>query len=305
MLERASWMGSATLWRRSICAAWCETNSIFSSRRSGSRSASAMSAWTKRAPAGTFSRRPAERSSTTTTRWPSATWRPAMCDPMKPAPPVTRMFIESPLRMIAKAAPDPRLRIDPDRLGLAPPSRAFFRRSTVPVARDLDRRLDRPPLARAWYGARIVETEAYLGAKDRAAHSWNGRRTARVEPMYADGGHLYVYFVYGMHHCANVVTRRAGVPEAVLLRAAEGPEGAPRLLSGPGRLCRALGITTSMTGLDLLSGGPVAVLRRPRARRPPLAVSARIGVDYAGEAAKWPLRFFDAASAAVSVRQRR
>jgi DNA-3-methyladenine glycosylase len=145
-----------------------------------------------------------------------------------------------------------------------------------------------------------VETEAYLGPKDRAAHSWNGRRTPRVEPMYADGGHLYVFFVYGMHSCANVVTRPAGIAEAVLLRAAEGPDGAPpRLLSGPGKLCAALGITTRESGLDLLSRGPVRVFRR-RGRPRAVGVSPRIGVDYAGEAAKWPLRFFDRESAAVS-----
>src|SRR6266545_421336 len=238
MFDRASWIGSATLWRRSMCAAWCETHSISSSERSGSRSASARSAWTKRAPSGTFSRRPAERSSTTITLWPSSRCRLAMCEPMKPAPPVTRMFIESPGRMIAKAAPDPRLRIDPKGAGLAEPSRGFFRRGTVVVARDLVGAWIARRFRGCWYAARIVETEAYVGAPDRAAHSWGGRRTQRVEPMYADGGHLYVFFVYGMHSCVNVVTRKAGQPEAVLLRAADGPEDAPRLLSGPGRLCK-------------------------------------------------------------------
>jgi DNA-3-methyladenine glycosylase len=151
-----------------------------------------------------------------------------------------------------------------------------------------------------WYGGRIVETEAYLGPDDRAAHSWGGRRTARVEPMYADGGHLYVFLVYGMHHCANVVTRREGEAEAVLLRAAEGPEGAPvRLMAGPGKLCAALGITTEESGLDLLGGAEIRIFRG-RSRRPRIAVSPRIGVDYAGEAKDWPLRFFDRDSAAVS-----
>jgi DNA-3-methyladenine glycosylase len=207
--------------------------------------------------------------------------------------------------MIAKAAPDPRLRIEPARLGLVAPSRAFFRRATVSVARDLVGAWIARRWRGSWYGARIVETEAYLGAKDRAAHSWKGRRTARVEPMYGDGGHLYVFFVYGMHHCANVVTRKAGEPEAVLLRAAEGPAQAPRLLSGPGRLCKALGISLSMSGLDLLEGEPVTILRRRRARRPCVGAAPRIGVDYAGEAARWPLRFFDSESRAVSVRQGR
>jgi DNA-3-methyladenine glycosylase len=120
--------------------------------------------------------------------------------------------------------------------------------------------------------------------------------------MYADGGHLYVFFVYGMHFCANVVTRRAGVPEAVLLRAAEGPPGAPsRLLAGPGRLCAALGITTTDSGRDLLAPESIRIFRR-RGARPRVGVSRRIGVDYAGEAASWALRFFDAGSPAVSRR---
>ena len=206
--------------------------------------------------------------------------------------------------MIAKAAPDPRLLIDPGLAGLVEPPRSFFRRRTVEVARDLVGAWIARRFRGRWYGARIVETEAYLGASDRAAHSWRGRRTRRVEPMYADGGHLYVFFVYGMHSCANVVTRRAGEPEAVLLRAAEGPSGAPRLLSGPGRLCKGLGIAVSMSGLDLLGDGPIRVFRR-RGRRPRIRVSHRIGVDYAGEAARWPLRFFDADSPAVSVRDGR
>ena len=141
--------------------------------------------------------------------------------------------------MIAKKAPDPRLRIDPDALRLREWARRDFRRGTVAVARSLVGAWIARRWRGRWYGARIVETEAYLGAGDRAAHSWAGRRTPRVEPMYADGGHLYVFLVYGMHYCANVVTRREGVAEAVLLRAADGPEGAPRLLSGPGKLCAA------------------------------------------------------------------
>ncbi|HEY7112304.1 MAG TPA: DNA-3-methyladenine glycosylase [Thermoanaerobaculia bacterium] len=206
--------------------------------------------------------------------------------------------------MIAERPPDPRLRFDPDTLGLRAPRRAYFRRATTAVARDLVGAWIARRHRGRWYGARIVETEAYLGPKDRAAHSWNGRRTARVEPMYADGGHLYVFFVYGMHFCANVVTRRAEVPEAVLLRAAELPpdSSAPaRLLSGPGRLCAALGVTTRDSGRDLLGPGPIRVFRR-RGRRPRIAVSTRVGVDYAGEAASWRLRFFDRDSPAVSRR---
>jgi DNA-3-methyladenine glycosylase len=203
--------------------------------------------------------------------------------------------------MIAKNAPDPRLALDPAELGLVEPGRSFYRRGTVSVARSLVGAWIARRWRGRWYGGRIVETEAYLGAEDRAAHSWAGRRTPRVEPMYAEGGHLYVYFVYGMHHCANVVTRGEGIAEAVLLRAAEGPEAAPaRLMAGPGRLCAALAITTGFSGLDLLGEGPVRIFRG-RFRRRGIAVSSRIGVDYAGGAKDWPLRFFDRSSAAVSV----
>ena len=151
-----------------------------------------------------------------------------------------------------------------------------------------------------WYGARIVETEAYLGANDAAAHSYGGRRTPRVEPMYRDGGHVYVFFVYGMHHCANVVTRTEGVPEAVLLRAAEGPPGSPPgLLAGPARFCRAFGLSTAFSGADLLAHGELKLFRR-NGSEPAIQTTARIGVDYAGEAKNWPLRFLDSSSAAVS-----
>jgi DNA-3-methyladenine glycosylase len=218
--------------------------------------------------------------------------------------------------MIAKSPgssnrPDPRLRLDPDEIGLVELpreldrrgeySRTFYRRDTVAVARALLGAILGRRYGGRWYAARIVETEAYLGREDRAAHSWGGRRTPRVEPMYADGGHLYVFFVYGMHFCANVVTRMEGIAEAVLLRAAEPlGEAPPRLLSGPGRLCAALGITTADSGRDLVAGGPIRLFRRRRAPR--VAVSTRIGGDYAGDARAWPLRFFDRDSPAVSIR---
>jgi DNA-3-methyladenine glycosylase len=199
-----------------------------------------------------------------------------------------------------RPVPHPSLVFDPAELGLKEYPRDFFRFDTVQVAREIlgawfaRRHQDR------WYGACIVETEAYLGGADAAAHSWRGRWTPRVEPMYMEGGHLYVFFVYGMHHCANVVTRQSGVPEAVLLRAAEGPRGTPpKLMSGPGRLCAALGITTEMSGQDLLSGGDLRLFRGS-ANRPEIGVSERVGVGYAGEAAHWPLRFFDRNSPAVS-----
>jgi DNA-3-methyladenine glycosylase len=192
------------------------------------------------------------------------------------------------------------LLLEPGIQGLEEFPREFFRMDTERVAREIIGAWIARRHRNLWYGARIVETEAYLGSMDAAAHSRQGRRTPRVEPMYMDGGHLYVFFVYGMHHCANVVTGPGGIAEAVLLRAAEGPEGTPtKLLSGPGRLCKALGITVAESGLDLLSGGDVRLFRGQN-RTADIGVSKRIGVDYAGSAADWPMRFFDLHSKAVS-----
>lgn len=206
--------------------------------------------------------------------------------------------------MIAKKAPDPRLRVDPAALGLMEAPRGFYRRGTIVVARALVGAWIGRRWRGRWYAARIVETEAYVGARDRASHSWSGRRTPRVEPMYADGGHLYVFLVYGMHNCANVVTRREGVPEAVLLRAAEGPKDAARLLSGPGKLCAALGITTADSSLDLAGDSSVRIFLPASGSRHRIGISPRIGIDYAGDAAAWPLRFFDEDSVSLSVDSR-
>jgi DNA-3-methyladenine glycosylase len=118
--------------------------------------------------------------------------------------------------------------------------------------------------------------------------------------MYMDGGHLYVYFVYGMHHCANVVTGPEGIAEAVLLRAAEAPDGEhPKLLSGPGRFCASLGLTKASSGADLLGEGDLCLFHG-RESRPQIGMTPRIGVEYAGEAKDWLLRFFDKCSPAVS-----
>jgi DNA-3-methyladenine glycosylase len=179
-------------------------------------------------------------------------------------------------------------------------SRALLRGPTIEVARSLLGAWLLRRVAHRLYGARIVEVEAYLGVEDPAAHSYGGRRTARVEPMYADGGHLYVFLVYGMHCCANVVTRGRDRPEAVLLRAAEPPGGDDgRLLSGPGKLCRALAIARGHSGLDLLEDSRFGLVLAPvdPAR---IGTSTRIGVDYAGEAAGWPLRFYVRGSPALS-----
>jgi DNA-3-methyladenine glycosylase len=152
----------------------------------------------------------------------------------------------------------------------------------------------------------LVETEAYLGVKDRAAHTWGGRRTPRVAPMWGPGGHAYVYFVYGMHFCLNVVTQEEGTPEAVLLRAGIPEEEEKSSLkvkrggiaSGPAKLCAYLGVTTALSGASL--SGPELILSRGPRWRFDVVVGPRVGVDYAGAAADWPLRFAVAGCPAVT-----
>ncbi len=196
-----------------------------------------------------------------------------------------------------------------------PLPRPFFLRPTVDVARDLlGRTLVRRERGRR-LSLRIVEVEAYLGIDDPAAHTWRGRRTPRVEPMWGVGGLAYVYFTYGLHHCMNVVTGAAGDPQAVLIRAGEALEGAEmmarrrppktkpeRLAAGPACLTSSLGIDRGLSGHDLVFGERLWLEAGEPAGDDEVSAAPRIGVDYAGAAAAWPLRFFVSASRAVSVR---
>lgn len=136
---------------------------------------------------------------------------------------------------------------------------------------------------------RIVEVEAYLGPHDLAAHSARGL-TQRTRPMFGPPGMAYVYIIYGMHHCLNVVTEKEGHASAVLIRAIEPLEGITVRTDGPGRLCKAMRIDRRLNGADLL--GDDLTIARP-ARKPPIVIarSARIGVEYAGVWARRLLRF--------------
>lgn len=152
---------------------------------------------------------------------------------------------------------------------------------------------------------RLVETEAYLGTPDRASHAWADRRTPRNESLYLAGGHAYVYFIYGMHYCLNAVTGDPGVGSAVLLRAGEPVVGEERmrenrrltaktrpgdLAGGPGKICQALAIGRELDGV-LLDRPPLFIARGEPVAPEEIVAGPRIGVDYAGEAAGWPLRF--------------
>lgn len=146
--------------------------------------------------------------------------------------------------------------------------------------------------------ARIVETEAYCGPRDLACHARAGL-TKRTRTLLGPEGHAYVYFVYGMHHCFNVVCKGEGTGNAVLVRAAEAEAGfeAGARLDGPGRFAQAMAIDRALDGADL-TGARLFVL--PRDRRPRIEVTPRVGVGYSGEWADRPWRFLDAKSTQVS-----
>ncbi len=178
--------------------------------------------------------------------------------------------------------------------------RAFYDRDTIAVARDLlgkylvhiSRGVERI--------GRIVEVEAYLGPHDLAAHSARGL-TERTQVMFGPPGHAYVYMIYGMYFCMNVVTERAGHASAVLLRALEPVANIGERTQGPGLLCRAMRIDKRLNGHDLTGKNfyiaaptpsePITMVKRPR-----------VGVDYAGHWARRHLRFYIKGNPFVSKR---
>ena len=166
--------------------------------------------------------------------------------------------------------------------------RSFFARDTRVVARDLlDKVLVREIDGHRLWG-RLVEVEAYLGPQDLAAHSKGGRRTARTEVMFGEPGHAYVYFTYGMHWCLNFVTREAGVPQAVLVRALEPGPGVDRC-GGPGLVTRALRIDRALNGVALRPPDLYVVDDGAPKRR--VYVTPRVGVGGTGVWEKRLLRY--------------
>jgi DNA-3-methyladenine glycosylase len=189
--------------------------------------------------------------------------------------------------------------VTPSGATTTPLDRAWFDRSAASVALDLLGRRLVHDAATGRVGGRIVEVEAYQGPEDLAAHSARGR-TARNATMFGPPGHLYVYLIYGVHHCMNVVTGPGDKPEAVLIRALALDEGIDiarrrrgaavpdaRLAAGPGNVTQALGVDRALDGSDLLDG-PVST--EPGSRAEAVSWGPRIGVDYAAEWAARPLR---------------
>jgi DNA-3-methyladenine glycosylase len=168
--------------------------------------------------------------------------------------------------------------------------RTFYDRDTTLVARELLGKLIVRIAGDIERVGKIVETEAYLGPHDLAAHSAKGL-TARTKPMFGPPGHAYVYLIYGIYHCMNAVTEREGHGSAVLLRAVEPVKNIAGRTQGPGLLCRAMEIDRRLNAHDLLSddffiAAPGTIEKFSIAKGP------RIGVDYAKHWAKRHLRFY-------------
>src|SRR6516164_9866825 len=174
---------------------------------------------------------------------------------------------------------------------------AFFERPAVELARHLIGTILVRRFRDREYRARICETEAYVGTHDLACHASKGR-TRRTEVMFGPGGYAYVYLIYGMYPMFNIVASVRDDAQAVLIRAAEPLDNWDADMSGPGKLTRAFGITCSQNGLDLTSRE--LFLLNDSKYQPLIAVTKRIGVDYAEEWTHALLRFIDKNSKAVS-----
>lgn len=173
--------------------------------------------------------------------------------------------------------------------------RSFFQSNSIVLAQKLLGKL----LIREIEGQRmvtkIVETEAYMGAEDKAAHSYNNRRTPRTEVMFGRAGIAYVYMIYGMYYCLNIVAAKEGVPQAVLIRGVEPIEGldmvkknrviksnkVQELTNGPGKLCQALLIDKTFNGKDLILQNELYLLDNKEEHE--IISAKRINIDYAQE----------------------
>ena len=196
-------------------------------------------------------------------------------------------------------------------------SRDFYAQNTVCAAQQLLGKI----LVRVWDGTilagRITETEAYIGRCDKACHAYNYRRTTRTDALFQPPGFAYIYLIYGLHHCLNLVTEQEGEPAAVLIRSLEAVAGEEEmirlrygegsclparrrnLLNGPGKVCQALHLTLTENRADL-TGSSLFVCESPEdiglmplsLPREEVCAGPRIGVDYAEEARWFPWRFY-------------
>jgi DNA-3-methyladenine glycosylase len=180
--------------------------------------------------------------------------------------------------------------------------RAFYERETLDVARDL---LGKYLVHHTTDGktvGKIVEVEAYVGINDAACHAYNGKNTKRTKIMFGQGGHAYIYLIYGVYYCMNIVTNQEHYPEAVLIRALEPIDGLDimqkrrktdnklNLCSGPGKMCNAMGISKSQNEMDLC-GETMYLLSGEVVPSEDIIATPRINIDYAEEAREYPWRF--------------
>ena len=178
--------------------------------------------------------------------------------------------------------------------------REFYARDCLTVAEALIGKILVHRSKTGTRSGRIVETEAYVHEEDQACHARVGR-TKRTALLYGPPGYAYVFLIYGMYDCFNVVTEPEDSPAAVLLRAVEPLAGAEGTTDGPGKMCRALGITRALNGADLT--GKTIYIEEGGGAAPRIITTPRIGIDYAGEWVHKPWRFIDADSEHVSHRK--
>ncbi|WP_343231723.1 DNA-3-methyladenine glycosylase [Tissierella simiarum] len=196
--------------------------------------------------------------------------------------------------------------------------REFYSRDTITVAKELLGKILVHDVDGQLIKGKIVETEAYLGLIDKAAHSYGGKKTKRLEAMYSIPGTSYIFFIYGMYYCFNVVTRETGIPEAVLVRGIEPVEGIDKmsnnrfgknyedltnyqkknLTNGPGKLSIAFNLDKSLDKEDLC--GNRLYISEGEEEKIDIVETTRIGIDYAEEAKDWKLRFYIKNNAFVS-----
>lgn len=193
--------------------------------------------------------------------------------------------------------------------------REFYRQDGISLAKALLGKVLVHHTAEGVTKGIIVETESYMGVKDAAAHSYKGKKDGRCNIQYNEGGYAYIYMIYGMYYCMNIVANEKDVPEVVLLRALEPLEGLPlmeqrrktskrkALLSGPGKLCQAMGIGKDSYGTDLCKD-KLYVEEIAETTDFEIEASKRINIDYAGEARDYPWRFTIKDNPYVSVKMK-
>lgn len=208
-----------------------------------------------------------------------------------------------------------------DKLDLVKLDRVFYRDNAVELSRKLLGKYLVHVVNNAELIGRIVEVEAYMGFEDKAAHSYKGRRTNRTEVMYGEEGHAYVYFIYGMHYCLNIVAAEEEIAQAVLIRAIEPVKGIDNMAyyrygrsfegllksqvrnmtNGPGKLCKALNITKQQNGEDLTGNKLFICDHKKICEAYNIIEAKRIGIDYAEEAKDYLWRFYIEGNPYVSI----